>query len=92
MIPQRRDSSTRNSNLDIASYLHSGANTLRFAVYARNSVSFGLDYSGLAINNSATFVEFSDTTVPEPATLAMLGVALIGVGLIGRRGGKANAA
>lgn len=72
--------------LDIASFLHSGENTLRFDVSQRNSISFGLNYSGYAGGVSAA------VETPEPASFLLLGAGLVAIGSWRRRVEPAPAA
>jgi hypothetical protein len=64
--------------LDITPFLALGQNTLRFDVAQRNSVSFGLNYVGIA------FGEPGDDPVPEPSTYLTLGAGLVALGLCKR--------
>jgi hypothetical protein len=58
---------------NLAPYLNdNGVNTLQFVVYQEAGSSYGLDYSGTI-------------TTPEPSSLGLLAVGLIGMALIGRK-------
>jgi hypothetical protein len=50
-----------------------GTNTLSFVVYQEAGSSYGLDYAGTI------------TTAPEPGSLMMLGIGLMGIALTARR-------
>jgi len=64
---------------NITPYLIGGqTNVLRFDVAQRNSISFGLNYSG-----SASWNETTET--PEPATLLMMGAGFALLGVIRKR-------
>jgi PEP-CTERM motif len=58
---------------NLAPYLNdNGNNTLQFVVYQEAGSSYGLDYSGTI-------------TTPEPSSLGLLAVGLIGMAIIGRK-------
>jgi hypothetical protein len=67
---------------DITSFLNAGANTFRFDVAQRASISFGLNYRGTIETPEP------NNDVPEPATYAMIGGALIGLNLYRRRSSR----
>jgi len=58
---------------ELQPYLQDGTNTLSFVVYQEAGSSYGLDYAGTV------------TTTPEPGSLLMLGMGLMGIALTARR-------
>jgi hypothetical protein len=58
---------------ELQPYLVDGTNTLSFVVYQEAGSSYGLDYAGTI------------TTTPEPGSLLMLGMGLMGIALTARR-------
>ncbi len=58
---------------ELQPYLVDGTNTLSFVVYQEAGSSYGLDYAGTV------------TSAPEPGSLAMLGIGLMGIALTARR-------
>jgi hypothetical protein len=70
------------SSLDLSSYSIS-------IPTASNSVSGG-SISGASIDLALSFTELPITGTPEPATLGLTGMALLGVGFLARRKGKAR--
>jgi hypothetical protein len=67
---------TTQITVDITSFLNSGLNVFRFDVAQRASISYGLNYSGTVT---------SDSAIPEPGTYALIGSALLGLGMFRRR-------
>ncbi len=59
-----------------AADLHSGSNTLEFAVAQRDGSSYGLDYAGYVTDPLAT---------PEPVPLVLVGTGLLGMAFLLRR-------
>ncbi len=63
------------ATIDLSAFLNdfnTGLNTISFQVYQEAGASFGLDYAGTV-------------STPEPGMLAMLGIGLAGLFLLGRR-------
>lgn len=67
--------------INILPYLSQGTNMIRFDVSQRNSLSFGLNYSGSVTGSNTT--PTNDT--PEPGSWALLGAGLAAAGLRKRK-------
>jgi hypothetical protein len=63
-----------------SSLLQPGINTISFDVVQQNLVAFGLDYAGTVDYSAA-----ATAVAPEPATIALIGVPLVGLSLIRKR-------
>lgn len=65
---------------DLQSSLRSGENTITFGVVQKHGASYGLDYAG----------SVTSSTVPEPASMLLIGAGLVGVAVLQRRRRRAS--